>query len=94
MRKAAAGSDPVLPLSYFHVWLHVREIPSPLTMETGSQTHVNNAVKLRNQRPPDQTAPLLHISSAPSPLRTPDFEHHAQHPKVNVSIETSRLPQP
>lgn len=63
MRKTAADLDPVLPLSYFHVRLHVREIPSPLTMETGSQTHVNSAVKPRNQRLPDQTAPLLHISS-------------------------------
>lgn len=59
--------DPVLPLSYFHVRLHVREIPSPLTMETGSQTQVNNAVKLRNQRLPDQTAPpqLCSVSFTP-----------------------------
>lgn len=74
MRKTAADLDPVLPLSYFHVRLHVREIPSPLTMETGSQTHVNNAVKLRSQRLPDQTAPLQLCSTSapsPSPLRTP-----------------------
>lgn len=91
MRKTAADLDPVLPLSYFHVRLHVREIPSPLTMATGSQTHVNNAEEPASARPSCTSAALVHISSVSfTPQNT--SKPHAQHPKANVSIETSRLP--
>lgn len=63
MRKTAADLEPLLPLAYFQVRLHVREIPSPLTMETGSQTQVNNAEEPASARANCTSAALLHISS-------------------------------